>query len=168
MSSRHDAQCPLSSKTMKSVAVLLALVSVAAAFAPQNAGRSSTQLQEKLAEKVSHIACVLIVLWFRFLGGSCSFFAGFSFLYCYSASHNLSTCSSLRFRSSAWTSSVLKRTRTTTVPAKRRMYVTLCFYGTVNCVSLSLSFSHTHRALSFCLHSSSRENSPRSRTFRPA
>ena len=38
--------------TMKIVAAFVATLSVASAFAPQSAGRSSTQLQESLADKV--------------------------------------------------------------------------------------------------------------------
>jgi len=47
--------------TMKVAAVLVTILGVASAFAPQSAGRSSTQLQESLADKVR-------------LSGICGFF----------------------------------------------------------------------------------------------
>jgi len=48
--------------TMKVAAVLVTILGVASAFAPQSAGRSSTQLRESLADKVR-------------LSGFCCFFA---------------------------------------------------------------------------------------------
>ena len=55
---------------MKVAAVLVTIVGVASAFAPQSAGRSSTQLQESLADKVcvSRYGCCGIAAFVRSLG----------------------------------------------------------------------------------------------------
>ena len=54
---------------MKVAAVLVTIVGVASAFAPQSAGRSSTQLQESLADKVcvSRYGCCGIAAFVRWV-----------------------------------------------------------------------------------------------------
>jgi len=50
---------------MKVAAVLVTILGVASAFAPQSSGRSSTQLQESLADKVRPSG-LLLVEWCGF------------------------------------------------------------------------------------------------------